>query len=383
MKPIRIRHLFKTIRTIINDKKILSYENILQIPKTILIVKLDAIGDYLLFRNFLEDIRKSKKFGNYKITLCGNSIWKELAEKLDAVNVDEFIWVEKNKFINDEQYRNGILLSIKKKGFEIAFQPTFSKEILTGDSIIRASFAKYKIGSFGDDANENIFFKRIGDSFYTKLLNKNSDSIFEFEKNKLIIEELIEEKINRIHPEIENLNYNKKENKFAILFPGAGELQKQWPIENFARIADEISSKYNFEIRICGSKSDSFFAEQLISFCKKAQPQNLCGKTKLHELIDQIANAEILITNDSSALHIAGCTNTKTVCVLNGRHYGRFAPYPNLIAPNLKFVFPDKMEKLRMKNPKVAIEKTKFNAIQNIKTIEINKVMRSINDILK
>ncbi len=45
---------------------------------SLLIVRLDAIGDYILFRNFLKVIRNSEKFNNYTITLCGNTLWKDI-----------------------------------------------------------------------------------------------------------------------------------------------------------------------------------------------------------------------------------------------------------------------------------------------------------------
>ena len=46
---------------------------------TLLIIRLDAIGDYLLFRNFLSVIRASRKYKDYEITLCGNIVWKDLS----------------------------------------------------------------------------------------------------------------------------------------------------------------------------------------------------------------------------------------------------------------------------------------------------------------
>ncbi|MDW8465862.1 MAG: hypothetical protein RML35_06685 [Chloroherpetonaceae bacterium] len=66
------------------------------VPKTLLILRLDEIGDYVLFRNFLKEIRESERFKDYKITLCGNAAWKDLAEAFDKESVDEFIWISKS-----------------------------------------------------------------------------------------------------------------------------------------------------------------------------------------------------------------------------------------------------------------------------------------------
>jgi len=383
MRKFRIRHFIKVISFLISDKIALSKIKTVSKPNSLLIVKLDAIGDYLLFRNFLADIRKSKKFSSYHITLCGNSIWKELAETFDKSAVDEFIWVERKKLTTEKSYRKSILQEIKAKGFEIAFQPTYSREILTGDSIIKATEALQKIGSAGDDASEISILKNIADGYYSQLLNKNSSTVFEFEKNKIIIEELIEEKVLRTKPEIIIEQNKSSEKPYAVLFPGAGEKQKQWSCKNFAAIADMLKNEYNLEVKICGAQSDSMLADEIISFCKIANPINNCGKTNLINLIDEISNAEFLFTNDSSALHIAACFNIKTVCILNGRHYGRFAPYPKNIFEHSAFVFSDEMDVLIQENLNLAIAKTQYQSIVSIDSISIEKVKGALKKILQ
>lgn len=74
-------------------------------PKSLLLIRLDAIGDYVLFRNFIEVLKKSEKYKEYKITLLGNVVWKDLSEELDREFVDEFIWLDKNRFKKDPVYR--------------------------------------------------------------------------------------------------------------------------------------------------------------------------------------------------------------------------------------------------------------------------------------
>jgi ADP-heptose:LPS heptosyltransferase len=381
MKAVRVRHFFKALSLIWHDRRPLSASTYATVPQTLLIVKLDAIGDYLLFRNFLEDIRTCAKFAGYRITLCGNGIWKELAEALDRPLVDDFIWVDKKRLIMDRPYRDELLRSVRMRGFEIAFQPTFSREILTGDSIIRASNAGIRTGSMGDDANELTALKKIADEWYTRLSDSNAGAVFEFDKNKLMVEELTGEKSVRTNPVI--AAHDKHKEPYAVLFPGAGEKQKQWPAENFAAIADELTNRYGFSIKICGSSADSEWSEQISRHSKTARPVDLCGKTNLLQLIDEIAGASFLLTNDSSALHIGAAVQTPTVCVLNGRHYGRFAPYPRTDRhKHLSFVFPDAMDKLIRENESKATEQTKYVAVEPITSISISKVTTAVKDLL-
>jgi len=53
----------------------------------------------------------------------------------------------------------------------------------------------------------------------------------------------------------------------------------------------------------------------------------LAGKTTIAQLVELIRNASLLIGNDSAAIHMAAATQTPSVCILGGGHYGRFLPY--------------------------------------------------------
>ena len=55
----------------------------------ILIVRLDALGDYILFRNYIRCIKHAPKFKGYKLTLLGNIGFKDIAEAYDKNVIDE------------------------------------------------------------------------------------------------------------------------------------------------------------------------------------------------------------------------------------------------------------------------------------------------------
>ena len=65
--------------------------------------------------------------------------------------------------------------------------------------------------------------------------------------------------------------------------------------------------------------------------------------TNLAELAELLRSAELLISNETSAVHIAVAVSTPSVCVLGGGHYGRFMPYPSDIAGGMSVVAIHKM----------------------------------------
>ncbi len=376
----RIRHFIKCIYFVIRDSY-LTKGALVYVPKTMLIVRLEAIGDYIHFRNFLPFVRNSKKFRDYKITLCGNDIWKDLAESYDKEFVDEFIWINRNKLTSDSAYRKSILSQINNKRFEYAVQPNYSREFLWGDSIIRASCAKFRMGSKGDMANDLGVLKWISDKWFTMLIHKNAEQVFEFNRNKIFLEELLEEPIPVKKPVF---NLSAKERKdYITLFPGAGEKIKQWSTKNFALWVLEFRRSYLNPIYICGSANDYYLGEEIIKYSGNVPGLiNHCGQTNLPQLIEFIQSTALLITNDSSAFHIGAAIDTPTICLLMGRHYGRFAPYPEGTCPNLLTLYPKKF--LRILNDKrTSAETSKYNSPASIDDILVKEVMDATIQLLK
>ena len=317
-------------------------EKKLAVPKTMLLIKVDAIGDYVIFRNFIECIKNSKKYKDYSITLCGNIIWKDVAEKFDANFVDEFIWIDKNNFVSNKKYRKNILNLIRNRGFEIAVQPTYSREFLYGDAIMRASGSRKRIGNSGDSTNINRLSKFIFNQFYTDLLIADNDTLFEFYRNKEFFEEFLGEKILLDKPDF-NLPKNTVSKKYAVIMPGTSLLINRWDSAKYAEIVMYLHKKYDMRIFIAGGDQDIITAQEIVARTYAIPIEIVAGK-KLDEFIKLVSNASILISNETSAVHIGVATNTPTVCISRGSRFGRFDPYPKKIFNNIAYAYPPEIK---------------------------------------
>ena len=114
---------------------------------------------------------------------------------------------------------------------------------------------------------------------------------------------------------------------YYIVVPGAGAQYRQWPQENFARIAREVHELTGLKAVICGNQSETRLAESLC----RLQPDifhDWAGKTSLQELVAIIHGAKFVLSNETSAVHIAAALKVPSVCILGGGHFGRFLPYP-------------------------------------------------------
>lgn len=352
--------------------------------KSLAIIKLDEIGDYILFRNFLKIVRNSKKFKDYHLTLIGNIIWKEIAESFDKDFVNQFIWLDKYKLINSYSYRKEKLQHIFDSNFEITINPLSSRNYLLDDSIIKASSSKEKIGYFSDASSSSGLLNKIGNKYYSQLLKLPENIHFEFYRNKFFFENILNEKISITKP---FLNPVKPEpsiiiNKYVVIFPGASKKHKRWPSQNFRDIINYLKNNFSFNVIILGGQADVETAKEIKRLCINSEIIDLTGKTNLIDFINLIGNAELVISNDTSAAHIGAAADVNTIIISDGSRFGRFIPYPPEQL-NVKTIFPSEIMMI-LKNLKwdYLYKKFKYKSSLKISSITTESVIDEINKFL-
>jgi ADP-heptose:LPS heptosyltransferase len=353
-------------------------------PKTLLLIRLDAIGDYVLFRNFIKDLSKSSKFKEFEITLLGNIAWKELSLELDNEFIDRFIWIDRDKFFKSLKYRLNKLEEVTDIKYETIVHPAHSREFFVGDNIVKVVNAEEKIGSVGDLSNIKRWQRNISDKYYTKLIATHNEVVFEFNRNREFFENILDRKLDIKKTSIilknKKLDFNLPE-KYAIFFIGASSSLRRWNIKNFAQIGKYLKKNYNYEIVLCGPSNDK---DDALEFAKyfKGNYFNLVGKTSLVELLYVVRNGDIMISNETSAPHFAVALEVKNVFVLyNGNHYGRFTPYPKSMTENYHAICHPLIEKNKNDYKKLSNSDGFVNDL-NIDEISVEGVIKSINNIL-
>jgi len=311
----------------------------------VLIIKNDAIGDYLLFRNFIKEVHLKSR--GKKIFLLGNIIWRDLAETLDSEFIEGFYWLKKGgQNVNPDQNTiNELLLEVNSNQYDLVLYPNFSREKLAGDFLIKHIPAKEKVGIHGDFQNQSKADLDVGNMFYSRLMIPEDSVKFEFLRNKEFIEFVFREPSNCNKPEISLQHPTAKihENPFVILFPGASTPEKQWPKQKFISVAQWLISHYGCEIIIAGGPSDLRLSEELAGEIGQ-KSMNISGKTSLTELLDWISQCRLIISNDTSAVHMAIQMGIPSICPFKCNHFGRFLPYPEELFPNLVVCLPESVK---------------------------------------
>lgn len=350
-----LKKIINELRYQINKRDIVFYYNYLRkvrthtapISQSILIIRLDAIGDAIIWLDQAKEYRKA--FPYHRIVLLYNKAWEPIAQNLPYI--DQCISYDRNN--GSLRYKKQILRQVNMYTYEKAFCPTYSREFMCEDWFMHNVHAKEKIAfrriynktlhlPFFYQLRKTIQLNEIVDDWYTQLIEYDDKGDMELQINavftKAVIRPKFESHLPLIPYRIERPVWFNEQN-YVVIFPGASRIEKTWPPERFAIIANNYPTKTYV---ICGGSGDKKFVDNILTNINDyINVINLVGKTTLNELIGIIHNASFIITNDTSASHIAVATRTPSICILGGGHYGRFHPYKvDVISQEEKKILP-------------------------------------------
>lgn len=339
----------------------------------VLISKLDSIGDYILFRNFLIPFKNSSFIDGKKIIFLANRAWKSIYNEYDFDFADFVIWVNVEKVIKSKLYRLYILTKLNCFKISIIIQPTFSRDSII-DFFLSSLSAKLKISQKGDDLNYLSEFKSIGDLSYDRLIESDDQIKFEFERNRHFFSSL-DDSFARVELNLPFKKINIEES-YISFFIGASAGFRQLSIDNLIFISKQFLEKTNFKILILGGTRESKHGSILENLSPRIISK--CGKTSLVETIDLVGNSRAVLTMDSSGLHMAMATNVSNVyCFSNGNHIFRFVPYPENYK-QLKVFFPPLIQKYLNSDKELLYTSFSRGSVIPINTIDVKSHIEEI-----
>lgn len=106
---------------------------------------------------------------------------------------------------------------------------------------------------------------------------------------------------------------------YIVINPNASDLrlERRWPKESYVELIGHLLHTHPLQkIILIGNAAEASYVDSIVSeIPDNANLINTAGKLNLGELIFLLAQAGLLITNDTGPMHIAFATNTKTVCL--------------------------------------------------------------------
>ncbi len=334
--------------------------------KRILVLRNDSIGDYILFRNFLHEIKQTDDFKNHEIYFLTSKKMLPIVAQLDSA---AFSSINILKSFNDNEIKEKIkyykLLSLLK--FEYIIHPTYSPNAESHQAVqfIRA---KFKIGFSGDLSNQTEADKVYHEKFYTQLIQVSNPFSHEFEKNLDFFKSFLKRSLSLLKP---NISINKKVMHQIIICPGAQHKYRIWSLQKFGQLINYFLHNYpNYNLMIATGPGEDALYTSIVGYTNKVVANYKIDT--ITNFIDLIAQSRLVVCNDSSAAHIAVACNVNSVCISNGNHYGRFVPYPAKYKVPQELVIPIQLiEDIKNKN----YQNYYFGSTLDINTIALETVI--------
>ncbi|WP_295800472.1 glycosyltransferase family 9 protein [Mucilaginibacter sp.] len=307
--------------------------------KRLLIIKTDAIGDYILFRNFIEVVKSSADYKDYQVDLLGNVLWQDIALKYDAPYVNQFIFVKAGPMFTQPVKVFKLAWRLYKANYEVTLQPSSTRTFIN-DSFAGFTAAKQIIGFESDNEGISARYKTKTDKFYTRRLLLPAGVHFEFERSRFFFDTFL-----NTHDTISSttIPVTKTGEGGIVIFPGAGAFGRQWGEQNFIELIQQIKQQSTQSVYLAGGPGETALGEFIVANLPPGSVVNLIGQSTQPQMVELIGRATLVIANDTSAIHIAVAAKTKSVCILGGGHFERFAPYPAYFEYGPVCVF-DKMD---------------------------------------
>lgn len=302
--------------------------------KSILIVRLSAIGDVIHALPVLNELRK--KYPDAKIG------W--IVEELSAPLLENHPQLDKVYVIPKKRWKKDLKSSffkemrpffqkVKADGWDVAID----LQGLTKSGLVAySSGAKYRIGYGDHDGRE------INKVFTNHKVNPDKSAFHVVARNLELLRPLqiepdhetpgvigiLDEEKQEIRSKLEEAGWDA-ESKLVALNPGAGWPNKKWPPSNFAALGKMLFDQYDlYPVIFWGPGEESLRDEILAGLKDSSTPGFAAPKTTVRELAVMISVMNFFVGGDTGPTHMAGMFGVPTVSIFGASDGHRNRPWP-------------------------------------------------------
>lgn len=319
------------------------------VPKNILVNALVNLGDVVLTTSALALIKKN--FPETKITMLVKPVVKDAV--IDNPVVDDVIVLDYKSKENAFGKMRELVKEIRRRNFDLAI--SFDRKLRPALITFLARIPRRVCPSKVFDDNKSRVTMLYTDVIeITHDLNKTlqAETYQEIVRKFFNIEGHETPKFPKKNSPVADKLLSRLPNakfKIALCVKGTFPL-KTWSKEYFAEVVKELRRNYDAAFFIVGAPNDRAYADEVIKAIsneelgmgnEKSCPlsltpfpcYNFCGETSLTDLAELFRRADLFITVDTGATHIAATTGIKMVTIYGCTSPDRWHPInPNVIA---------------------------------------------------
>ncbi len=300
--------------------------------KGAVVVRMDGIGDMVMFRAALEHYPALLGLAKSEITVLGCHSWKAVIDEVFAgftvVTIDEHAFEKK------WLYRLKIALWIRRQGFETALCDMFMRKTLTADTLVWASRAPQRMvcTPFITERTKAEYAWYLAKA--TRVIDTGPYPTHEGLRHFTFLQALSG---TRMKPEVPSIPWPDRKPAlpdgapYVVMFIGSNEPGRRWPLKNFIAVAKQALES-GLRVVFVGGPQEAY-AKPALAELNHPGLIDAIGVLKLGQTVDVMKHAACVVGNDSGPGHMAIGVGAPTILLAGGGHFGCFVPYPEEIRP--------------------------------------------------
>jgi len=346
----------------------------------VLVVRMDGIGDMVLFRTSLDHYAEVFGVEKSDITVLGCESW-------DAITSEVFkdykiLTINEHSFARWPLYRFWVSLRVRAINPAIGVCDSYLRRTLMADSLVWISGAPRIVSSLP-------FISESTRPEYQYYLSQADEIIptGDYPTHEVVrhFNFLSSVAGRQIKPEAPRISWRETlppqdvvpaGSDYVVLNPGSNEFGRRWPLAKYQELAKKLVAKGLHVVFVGGKNEHPGAIDEGAGLII-----DLIGKTSLEQLLDLMNHARLVVSNDTGPAHLSIALGTPTLVVVGGGHFGCFVPYPEEIRPDhARFVY-HRMDCYHCfwNCPKRA---TKFDVFPCVEAVQIDEVWRVAEQLL-
>ena len=294
--------------------------------KNIIIVFQQIFGDSVVIQDSLFGYTRifPASKGYHVIFLARPSVLKFMKDNLVLPEEIKYEAVDFKRFLEDYRYFKQIVNKyISSASTLIVPGTSLSAEIFS-----TANNAARKIGLVRcADVTHPFIFKLFYNLAYTEKVRPEKDEMM-LQRHRRLLNYLGNKEFRAKLPKAINQERIINEQKYFVMCPGSSKMEKCWPIDRFAEVADYLIDTYGVNVHLCGGIDEKHFEEELIALARhKTKIVSHIGSTTFTEWSSIVQYADLVIGNDSATMHLAAAHRRKSICIAGLYDKYQFFPY--------------------------------------------------------
>jgi ADP-heptose:LPS heptosyltransferase len=208
---------------------------------------------------------------------------------------------------------------------------------LLDDLCVLASASPNNLGSA--NSNVHVSWNQLSDRLYTSLYKPASALTHEFNFNAEFAEWACGHRYVGTRPQIHGHFPPPIAISYIICFVGANTRSRRWPVRRWIEFIKLYRQYSSSNIFLAGNSNAEL--EMVLAIQQRTDVESIAGTLALSELLNWIAGAQAVITNDTMASHMSVSLNRPTVIIANGVNYMRFSEYRNAGVDRVVTIYPE------------------------------------------